>query len=166
MTKTTKWSVCPAKTQISLGIRPVWSESSLSAWRNTGSLATHWAHSEDSDQTGRMPRLIWVFAGRTNHFVGFVMRRLIYYFASRFCCNDINRNRLKEPGKICLKYLFLITSQKPKNIFLKHTQNLPKPWYQRYDVGTTRTFIKSSTISKVLTVMILSFRTGRSRQTV
>ena len=30
-----------------------------------GPLATHWAHSEDSDQTGRMPRLIWVFAGRT-----------------------------------------------------------------------------------------------------
>ena len=28
-------------------------------------LATHWAHSEDSDQTGRMPRLIWVFAGLT-----------------------------------------------------------------------------------------------------
>ena len=50
---------------ISLGIRPVWSESSLSAWRKLGSLATHWAHSEDSDQTGRMPWLIWVFAGRT-----------------------------------------------------------------------------------------------------
>ena len=34
--------------------------------------------SEDSDQTGRMPRLIRVFAGRTMscHFVGFVMRRL------------------------------------------------------------------------------------------
>ena len=58
-------SVRPAKTEISLGIRPVWSESSLSAWRKLGSLATHWAHSEDSDQTGRMPRLIWVFAGRT-----------------------------------------------------------------------------------------------------
>ena len=58
-------SVCPAKTPISLGIRPVWSESSLCAWRNLGSLATHWAHGEDSDQTGRMPRLIWVFAGRT-----------------------------------------------------------------------------------------------------
>ena len=40
-------SVGPAKTQISLGIRLVWSESSLSAWRNLGSLATHWAHSED-----------------------------------------------------------------------------------------------------------------------
>ena len=50
-----------------------------------GSLCTQWvakepsflhADSENSDQTGRMPRLIRVFAGRTCHFVGFVMRRL------------------------------------------------------------------------------------------
>ena len=53
-------------------------QSSLSAWRNLGSLATHWAHSEDSDQTGQIPRLIWVFAERTIHFVGFVMLRLIF----------------------------------------------------------------------------------------
>ena len=33
---------------------PVWSESSLSAWRILGSLATHRAHSEDSDQTVRL----------------------------------------------------------------------------------------------------------------
>ena len=78
VTKPTKWHVRPAKTQISLGIRPVWSESSLSAWRKLGSLATHWAHSEDSDQTGRMPRLIWVFAGRTCQVVGFVTRRPIW----------------------------------------------------------------------------------------
>ena len=39
--KTNKISVNMAKTQISLGIRPVWSESSLSAWRKLGSLATH-----------------------------------------------------------------------------------------------------------------------------
>ena len=45
--KTNKVRVRPAKTQISLGIRPVWSESSLSAWRKLGSLATQWAHSED-----------------------------------------------------------------------------------------------------------------------
>ena len=77
MTKQTKWHVRPAKTQITLGIRPVWSESSLSAWRKLRSLATQWGHSEDSDQTGRMPRLIWVFAGRTGHFVGFVKMRLI-----------------------------------------------------------------------------------------
>ena len=49
--KTNKMSVRPAKTQISLGIRPVWSVPSLS-------------------------RLIWDFAGHS-HFVGFVMSRLI-----------------------------------------------------------------------------------------
>ena len=76
MIKPTKWHVRPTKTQISLGIRPVWSESSLSAWRKLGSSATHWAHCQDSDQIGRMPRLIRVFAERTCHFVGFVMRRL------------------------------------------------------------------------------------------
>ena len=43
--KTNKTSMRPAKTQISLGIRPVWSESSLSAWRKLGSLATYWAQS-------------------------------------------------------------------------------------------------------------------------
>ena len=77
MTKPTKWHVHPAKTHISLGIRPVWSESSLCAqWVAKGPMFLH-ADSEDSDQTGRMPRLIWVFAGRTRHFVGFVMRWLI-----------------------------------------------------------------------------------------
>ena len=65
MTKPAKWHVRPAKTQISLGIHPVWSESLLSAWRKLGSLATHWVHSKDSDQTEPMLRLIWVFAGRT-----------------------------------------------------------------------------------------------------
>ena len=34
---------------------------------------------EDSDQTGPMPRLIWVFTGHKDHFVGLGMRRLIYF---------------------------------------------------------------------------------------
>ena len=46
-------------------VRQVWSRASLSVWRKLGSLATLWAHSEASDQTGRMTKLIWVFAGRT-----------------------------------------------------------------------------------------------------
>ena len=55
-------SVRPAKTQISLGIRPVWSDSSLCAhWVARYPSFLH-ADSEDSDQTGRLPRLIWVFA--------------------------------------------------------------------------------------------------------
>ena len=35
------------------------------------------AYREDSDQTGRMSRLIWVFAGCRGHFFGLVVRRLI-----------------------------------------------------------------------------------------
>ena len=76
MTKPTKWHVRPAKTQISLGIRPVWSESSLYAQWVDKDLSFLHADSEDSDQTGRLPRLIWVFAGCTCHFVVFVMRWL------------------------------------------------------------------------------------------
>ena len=51
-------TVLPAKTQISRGIRPVWSESSLcTQWVAKDPSFLH-ADSEDSDQTGRMPRLI------------------------------------------------------------------------------------------------------------
>ena len=46
---TNKITVRPAKTQISLGIHPVWSESSLPAWRNLGSLDTHWAADTRAD---------------------------------------------------------------------------------------------------------------------
>ena len=61
MTKPTKWHVRPAKTQISLGIRPVWSEPSLSASKKLGSLATHWAPSEDSDQSVSYFLYVWSF---------------------------------------------------------------------------------------------------------
>ena len=52
--KTNKMTMRPAKTQISLGIRLSSKETSVPYEDN-----------EDSDQTGRMPRLIWVFTGRT-----------------------------------------------------------------------------------------------------
>ena len=42
-----KWSVCPAKTQISFGICPVWSDSLLSAWRQFGYLPINKAHTQD-----------------------------------------------------------------------------------------------------------------------
>ena len=51
-------------------------QSSLCAqWVATRTSLLH-ADSEDSDQTGWMPRLIWVFAGCTCHLVGFIMRQL------------------------------------------------------------------------------------------
>ena len=68
--KTNKMSVRPAKTQISLDIRPVWAESSLSAWGKLGSLADaqadlslRWAHT---------------------HFICFVMSRLICVISAFF----------------------------------------------------------------------------------
>ena len=68
-------TVHPVKTQISLGIRPVWSESLLCAQWVARGPSFFQADSEDSDQTGHKPRLIWVFAGRPV-IVGFVMRWL------------------------------------------------------------------------------------------
>ena len=59
MTKPTKWHVRPAKSQINLGIRPVWSVFTVhmkQAWV----LSSHWVHSKDSHQNGQTPRLIWV----------------------------------------------------------------------------------------------------------
>ena len=82
-TKPTKWHIGPAKTQIS-GQSAQSDQSSLSAWRKFGYLATHWVHSEDSDKTRRMPRLFWVFAGSTSYFVSFVMRWL--KFVIHFYC--------------------------------------------------------------------------------
>ena len=63
--KTKKMTLHPAKTQISLGIHPVWSESSLCAqWVAKDPSFLH-ADDEDSDQPGQIPRLIWVFIGHT-----------------------------------------------------------------------------------------------------
>ena len=56
--QTNKMTVRPAKTQISLGICPVWSASSLWAQWVAKDPSFLNADSEDSDQTGQIPRLI------------------------------------------------------------------------------------------------------------
>ena len=55
----------PSEDWDQLGIRPIWSESSLCAQMVAKDPSFLHADSEDSDQTGRMPRMIGVFAGRT-----------------------------------------------------------------------------------------------------
>ena len=74
--------------QISLGIHPVWSVFAVRSLVATDPSFLH-ANSEDSDQTGRMPRLIWVFAGRKCHFVGFAIRwrNSCFVFVSLLRCN-------------------------------------------------------------------------------
>ena len=86
-TKTPKWLVRQINTPTSLGIHTIWSSSSLSAWRSIGSLVTYRAQNEDSDQTGRTSRLIWVFAGRSGQ---------LFVFS---CCssNDIQPLQLTHP---------------------------------------------------------------------
>ena len=64
-----------------------------------------------NDQTGRMHRLIWVFAGHTGHFVGFVMRRL----------------NIKEHTYVIVKYseyIHPLLQQTSNNINSAHLRNL------------------------------------------
>ena len=116
--KTNSVAVRPAKTYISLGIRPVWSESSL------------------SDQTGRKPRLIWVFAGCTCHFVGFLTRRL----------NCSIRVKALETFKSSYKHCILMKkclnmtnsinteSQSQRNILEKKTRRVRQTQYMKHQV--------------------------------
>ena len=77
--KTNKVSVRPAKTQISLGIHPVWSESSLCAqWVAKDPSFLH-ADGEDwSDWADAQTDLSLRWAH--THFVGFVMSRLKWFY--------------------------------------------------------------------------------------
>ena len=121
--KTNKMAVRPAKTQISLGIRPVWSESSLSALRKLGSLATYWAHSEYSDQTGRTEsslgaQSLRLFCHVAAHFIDkpqenhslhfhFVIVRLAIF--SWMCCSTLTNVRY-----IISEYVLALLVCKPK----------------------------------------------------
>ena len=103
------------------GICPVWSESSLSAWRKLGSLTTHWVHSEDSDQTGQADlSLLWAHS----HFVGFVMMWLIYNY--HLCAGGRdwqNHVRIIRQWNSSEMYAFEIANfdlKKKKNNFCKN----------------------------------------------
>ena len=78
MTKPTKWHVRPAS------LRSVWtftqSDQSFPCTQcvDKDQKLLH-EDSQGSDQTWWMPRLIWVFAGCTGNFVGFVMWQLKLY---------------------------------------------------------------------------------------
>ena len=76
--KTSKVTVRPAKTQISQGFHPVWSESSLSAWRKlwvfSYPLSAQWRLWWDWADAQADLSLRWAHS----HFVGFVMSRLIF----------------------------------------------------------------------------------------
>ena len=68
--------VRPVKTQISLRIRAVWSESSLVACPFYSIQAIQKGINENPCHTGWMYRLTWVFACHKGLIVGFVVRSL------------------------------------------------------------------------------------------
>ena len=143
MTKPTKW-LCAQRR-----LRSAWasaqSDQSLRCPHEEiklGSLGTHWAHSEDADQTGRMPRLIWVFAGRS-HFVGFVMRRLRYnlkYFCYIRGCVYTSDRGLKNipfivlPQWIVLRISKYVQSKRHLSCFSK--QRRQNTWKVFWPCGT------------------------------
>ena len=73
--KNTKWRV-PSQDSDQPVHPPSDQSSQYTQWVAEDPMFLH-TDSEDSDQTGRIPRLIWVFAGRTCYSVGFVMLQLI-----------------------------------------------------------------------------------------
>ena len=110
MSKPIKWPVRQAKTQISLGICPVWSESSLYAeWVAKDQSFIHANRKKDSDQTGHMPRLISVFSGLTGHFVGFVMLRFTWNKQDNPITENRPVQRVRHKSSLYLVSLVLCT---------------------------------------------------------
>ena len=105
------------------------------------------ADSEDSDQTGRMPRLIWVFAGRTGHFDGFVMTRFILLAAYLIWVNNKSHRmsliKFKEPKGNC-KTVYILTniniswtqpnSKDSSSLIRAFAIHLKKLWVIRYTI--------------------------------
>ena len=76
--KTNKMTSAPIEDSVQHGHSPSLIRVFTVRMKYIGPLTTYWAHSKDPDQTGRMPRLIWVFAVRKCSFVCFVVRLLKY----------------------------------------------------------------------------------------
>ena len=129
MTKPTKWSVRPAKTQISLGIRPVWSESSLSAWRNIASFCCPFAPLSAlrhlwSDWTDAQADLSLSWAHVSFYWFCHAVAHLViafFFFSIRFCsiqhCDHLvslcwpTRMSLFEPAHEILVLITKATSE-------------------------------------------------------
>ena len=85
------WKYCPLvllvahqmwaaawQNQLSVKVCPAKTEPSLCTQRIANDPRYFHMDSEGFDQTGLMPRLIWVFTRRTDHLFGFVMMQLIW----------------------------------------------------------------------------------------
>ena len=90
--------VRPAKIQIRLRIRAVWSESSLGAFEKVKDAKSLHADNGCSCQTAWMHRLVWVLIGRSCQKVRFLIVWLIYFYLLYEPAHDIT-NRIVRPAK-------------------------------------------------------------------
>ena len=144
-------TVRPTKTLISLGIRPVWSESSLCAqWIAKDPSFLH-ADSEDSYQTGRIPRLIWVFAGRTCHFCWFCHEAAqLLSFSAKWLVNKF------EIKLWTLKCLFCQNEYSEKIAKPSYNNNYKNNnWLARFSSYSCLPLIKRQLLPKVLLTTLL-----------
>ena len=132
MTKPTKWHVRPPKTQIRLG------GSSLAAWRKLGSLTTHWVHSKDSGQTAWMPKLIWVFTGRTVILlVCHVMAQLS--FMQKWLVRELINNCIDLVDRQYTSYgYWSVKSRNPRLTATLHSTSSVDSWAMSWDYGIFR----------------------------
>ena len=147
MAKPKKMTVRPANTQISLGIRPVWSESSLcTQWVAKDPRFLH-ADSEDSDQTGRMPRLIWVFAGR-------ILTLLVLSCRGSFSCTMVSMNNCISPNVVQANSIFILLRLGLQSGWFDFAEIYYKVWplsafiQQKYSLSLT--FYKGSNVIYML----------------
>ena len=112
MTKPSIRPVRTAKTQISLCICAIWSESLLIACAFCSLWAIQWGINKNHCPIGWVYRLTWVFAGHTGLIEGFVLRCLI--------CFILHTVAVEKKGYQVNIFLFLY-----KNIHCGHSLELP-----------------------------------------
>ena len=116
---------------------PVCSECSLITWRNLQALAIQKAieYTAKTDQAGQMPRLIWVFVGRTSYFFFSYCgsNDICTATPTKWCQSYVWTRKTDQPAQphhpICLRFLDEISSHKVPSedwsdcIFPGHTFN-------------------------------------------
>ena len=98
-----------AKIQISLGIRPVWLESSLSAWRKRtahGFLATHWAQAKTLIRLGGCPGWSESSLGAILSYAGSILN-----FTALSACSNVQNVRALVVSYVAFVLLLLFFPQ-------------------------------------------------------
>ena len=104
----------------------------LSTWRKLGSLATHWAYSEDSDQTG----LIWVFDGRTVILLvlswGGSVDKVFTKSVKKWCRQRVTLGLGKSPAEM-MKFIDSSETMNPCSVSVVYK------WHERFRNGRKST---------------------------